>query len=91
MEFDDGIFERAVAVNDTRLESVELHQRDPLELSQDEQEGTISGNGEIRSKSKVKMINNLNQWRSQKFGLGGAVGQFWLKSLINIEILDIKG
>jgi len=32
-----------------------------------------------------------NQWRSQKFGLGGAVGQFWLKSLINIEILDIKG
>jgi len=27
------------------------------------------------------------QWRSQKFGLGGAVGQFWLKILINIEIL----
>lgn len=67
MEFDDGIFERAVAVNDTCLESVELHQRDPLELSQDEQEGTISGNGEIRSKSKVKMINNLNSKREGEF------------------------
>ena len=31
-----------------------------------------------------------SQWRSQKFGLGGAVGQFWLKSLINIEFLDTK-
>jgi hypothetical protein len=24
-----------------------------------------------------------SQWRSQKFSLGGAIGQFWLKSLIN--------
>jgi len=31
------------------------------------------------------------QWRSKKFGLGGAVVQFWLKSLINIEIEYIKG
>jgi len=36
-------------------------------------------------------MNTRAQWRSQKFGLGGAVGQFWLKNLINIEILDIKG
>ncbi len=34
--------------------------------------------------------NPMDQWRSQKFGLAGAVGQFWLKSLINIEILHIK-
>ncbi len=27
-----------------------------------------------------------NQWRSQNFGLGGAVGRFWLKSLVNIAI-----
>ncbi len=32
-----------------------------------------------------------DQWRSQKFGLGGAVKQFWLESLINIENLYIKG
>jgi len=25
------------------------------------------------------------QWRSQKFSLGGAIAQFWLKSLINIK------
>jgi len=33
----------------------------------------------------------FTQWRSQKFGLGGADGQFWLKSRNNIEILYIKG
>jgi len=33
----------------------------------------------------------MQQWRSQKFVLGGAVGQFCLKSLNNIEILYIKG
>jgi hypothetical protein len=32
-----------------------------------------------------------DQWRSQKFGLGGAIEQLWLKSLINIVILFIKG
>jgi len=32
----------------------------------------------------------VHQWRSQKFGFGGAVGQFWLKSLTNTVILYIK-
>jgi hypothetical protein len=40
---------------------------------------------------KISKIKHMAQWRSQKFGLGDAVGQFWLKKLINIEVLYIKG
>jgi hypothetical protein len=34
----------------------------------------------------IRLFGKNQQWRSQKFGLGGAVGRFWLKSLVNIAI-----
>ncbi len=39
---------------------------------------------------KTKDVISCVQWRSQKFGLWGAVGQFWLKSRFDIKILYIN-
>jgi len=37
-----------------------------------------------------EIYDKFTQWRSQKFGLGGAVGWFWIKSLVNIDFLIYK-
>ena len=64
MEFDDGIFEQAAVDVPERCNRVELLQRDPLELSRDEQQ-TIAGNRS--SQQKVKMTETKTTNRASKF------------------------
>ena len=42
------------------------------------------------SMAAISSVNVKTQWRGQKLGLEVAVVQFWLKSPINIKLLQIK-